>query len=154
MSELTELRKEIAGLFSGLAKSKNALRKIEARVAKALPAEKGPDVYKEIEEWYGKPFSELQGPFKSDFGGWYVPMMADGLPVFKCASPGFGMQEYLTTGGTVACGYSSRRYIILRPAKKIVFVEDPKGRFRELLDGGMLDDGADDGTRYRREGTP
>ena len=94
MSELTELQKEIAGLFSGLAKAKNALRKIASRVDEALAAEKEPDVCGQIEAWYGKPFSELQGPFKSDFGGWFVPMMADGLPVFNCASPGFEMQEY------------------------------------------------------------
>jgi len=82
MSELTELRKEIAGLFSGLAKSKNALRKIEARVAKALDKEKEPDIWRRIKEVYGKHFGQLPRP-----EGFHWSMKG-GVPEFRVPQSG------------------------------------------------------------------
>jgi len=95
-----------------------------------------PDVYGQIREKYGKPFEELQGPFRSDFGGWFVPLMSTGKPVFECAAPGLGMKECLTESGTVGCGYFNKPRLILRPAKRIVYIEDPNGDYRQ--EGGLM----------------
>ena len=50
--------------------------------------------------------------------------------------------------------YADYRALILRPAKRIVFVEDPNGDFWEGAAGSMIMGTCPGATRYRREGTP
>jgi len=116
-----------------------------------------PDVYEQIRERYSKPFEELRGPFRSYFGGWFIPLMEDGKPVFQCAAPDFGMKEYLTESGKVGCGYFNEPRLILRPAKRIAWIEDPNGTHIETATGGMALSNVvapRHCIRYRREGTP
>ena len=46
------------------------------------------------------------------------------------------MKECLTESGTVGCGYFNKPRLILRPAKRIVYIEDPNGDYRQ--EGGLM----------------
>ena len=143
MSELTDTKRMLVDLKASLGAAYttacDALTKLDA-----LPVK--PDLHEQIKDRYCRPFADLHPPDGCFF------LMDGQFPVFRRADRG---ELWLASmDDTALVGPTTGQFLILRPAKKIVFVEDPKGRFRELLDGGMLDDGADDGTRYRREGTP
>ena len=119
---------------------------IRFRVDKALAAEKEPDVYEQIRERYGVPFSELQAPAGHFF-------LDEQRPVFRIAGQD---ERWLGCTGYAHAGASADPVLILRPAKRIVFVEDPEGAYVESGVALVLRHGSihKTETRYRREGTP
>jgi len=150
MIELQAMARQIAALESQMAELRNALREIRSRVDKALAAEKEPNVYEQIRERHGKPFSELQAP-----AGYFFLMagLEEQPPVFRIA----GQEErWLGCTGYARAGPSIDPVLILRRAKKIVFVEDPGGTYVESGVALVLGHGSihKTETRYRREGTP
>ena len=151
MTALQETAKQIAQLESDMAKNRNALREIRSRVDKALAAEKEPDVYEQIRDRYGKPFSELQAP-----DGYFFLFMA-GLKEQELVFRGSERGEWWMGVNGQACNWTpetGKSFLILRPAKRIVFVEDPNGDFWEGAAGSMIMGTCPGATRYRREGTP
>ena len=146
MTALQETARQIAQLESDMAKQRSALREIRSRVDRALAAEK-PDVYAEIENLYGVPFAHLTPPNGHFF-------LTAGLekqePVFRLAD---SSEPYMCMDCSIGMGPSRNPRLILRPAKKIVFVEDPEGEFSEHGCGvwKRYSGGRSTATRYRRE---
>ena len=148
MSELTDTKRMLVDLKASLGTAYttacDALTKLDA-----LPVE--PDVYEQIRERYGKPFSELLAP-----DGYFF--LTAGLkefgPVFRRADDG---ELYLCIDGSLGIGSNMQHRLILRPAKQIVFVEDPLGAWMRTEIGCIMNfkscyQGV---TRYRlRGGTP
>jgi len=151
MSELRELQENVVKLFMDLNRTRNSLENIQCRVAKALAGEKEPDLYEQIRQHYGKPFSELQAPDGHFF--LFMAGLEEQPPVFRIA----GQEErWLGCTGYARAGPSIDPVLILRRAKKIVFVEDPGGTYVESGVALVLGHGSihKTETRYRREGTP
>jgi len=150
MSELKDIKNSFRRIkaASDLA-SRHAAEMMDC-VDATLEAEKPdePDVYEQIEERYETPFSELTAP-----AGYFFVFMA-GLeeqpPVFRRANSG---ERYMCIDGTLGIGKNMQPRLILRPAKRVVFVEDPKGKFVRVLNGEMqiAFPDCDHLTRYRRE---
>ena len=147
MTALQETAKQIAQLESDMAKNRNALREIRSRVDQALAAEKEPDVYEQIRERYGAPFSDLKAPDGHFF------LMDGELPVYRKADTN---EWWLGLVDRACVSPSPSLHLILRPAKRIVFVEDPGGEFSEHGCGvwKRYSGGRSTATRYRREGAP
>jgi len=155
MTALQETARQIAQLESDMAKQRSALREIRSRVDKALAAEKEPDLYEQIKERHGQPFADLHPP------DGYFFLMDGQVPVFRRADPGewwLGVDDTAFTGP-----HAAGLFLILRPVKRVVFVEDPEGNFTTLDHGPIVNYGkamdhdmytARPMIRYRREDTP
>ena len=147
MSELKHINRKLSGLHTNLQSVERALENIQARVDRALAAEKGPDVYEQIENLYGVPFAHLTPPNGHFF-------LTAGLekqePVFRLAD---SSEPYMCMDCSIGMGPSRNPRLILRPAKKIVFVEDPEGEFSEHGCGvwKRYSGERSTATRYRRE---
>jgi len=155
MSELKHINRNLSGLRTNLQSVERALENIQARVDRALAAGKGPDLYEQIRERYGQPFADLHPP------DGYFFLMDGQVPVFRRADPGewwLGVDDTAFTGP-----HAAGLFLILRPVKRVVFVEDPEGNFTTLDHGPIVNYGkamdhdmytARPMIRYRREDTP
>ena len=115
-----------------------------------IPIEPKPDVYEQIRQHYGKPFSDIDCAYRCGDDE-YFPLMEGAHPVFRWSA----VQEPYLGGKNVYVGPFDFPRLILRPAKVIgPFTEDPEGRFVEMMNGEMYIHSPDCGahlTRYRRE---
>ena len=97
-----------------------------------------PDVYEQIREKYGKPFEELSAPV-----GFVL------LPILRKATPG---EWWLGERGSAFIGPTASVRLIIRPARRITYVEDPDGGFVQSCESMCPSVVAIDAgkTRYRR----
>ena len=150
MSELTDTKRMLVDLKASLGAAYttacDALTKLDA-----LPV--SPDVYEQIHETYGRHFAEINIAYQ-EHGVVYYPVRKNGVPTFR---PVVDNEPYVTPGYAITYGPTTLPHLILRPAKRIVFVEDPEGRYFKTISGEVMIFGVDcddSVTRYRREGTP
>jgi len=143
MSELTDTKRMLVDLKASLGAAYttacDALTKLDA-----LPVK--PDLHEQIKDRYCRPFADLHPP------DGYFFLMDGQVPVFRRADPG---EWWLGSMDDTAFAVpTTGQFLILRPAKRIVFVEDPEGAFWEGAAGSMIMGTCPGATRYRREGTP
>jgi len=150
MSELTDTKRMLVDLKASLGAAYttacDALTKLDA-----LPV--SPDVYEQIHETYGRHFAEINIAYQ-EHGVVYYPVRKNGVPTFR---PVVDNEPYVTPGYAITYGPTTLPYLILRPAKRIAWIEDPNGTHIETATGGMALPNMvaqRHCIRYRRGGTP
>ena len=149
MSEVIDTKRLLVDLKASLGTAYttacDALTKLDA-----LPV--SPDVYEQIHETYGRHFAEINIAYQ-EHGVVYYPVRKNGVPTFR---PVVKDEPYVTPNYAIGYGSTPFPRLILRPAKRIVFVEDPEGAYVESGVALVLRHGSihKTETRYRREGTP
>ena len=136
-----DIRNSLEKLKADSGRVHSAVSDLLAKVD-AMPVE--PDVYEQIRERYGAPFSDLKAPDGHFF------LMDGELPVYRKADTN---EWWLGLVDRACVSPSPSLHLILRPAKRIVFVEDPGGEFSEHGCGvwKRYSGGRSTATRYRRE---